>query len=116
MFATVYMMAYEELRFHSYKFSSEFSVKIFWNNRLCIFILLNLMFAFKALLDAKVKRNRVSSHTKFKKKYKMASEKMVFRKNDCENDYVDKVDFMVNYVDHPIEIDDDEVSEEEEEF
>lgn len=39
---------------------------------------------------------------------------MVFKKNDCENDYVDKVDFMVNSVDHPIEIDDDEVSEEEE--
>ncbi|CAH1428695.1 unnamed protein product [Lactuca virosa] len=38
---------------------------------------------------------------------------MVSRKKDSLNDNVDKVDFMVNSRDHPIEIDDDEVSEEE---
>ncbi|CAH1446212.1 unnamed protein product [Lactuca virosa] len=71
------------------------------------------MFAFKALLDAKVNRNRVSSHSKFMKKFPIASQKMVSRKKDYLNENVDKVDFMVNSRDHPIEIDDDEVSEEE---
>ncbi|CAI9266776.1 unnamed protein product [Lactuca saligna] len=72
------------------------------------------MFVFKALLDAKVNNNRLSSHSKVMKKFPIASLEMVSRKKDYLNENVDKVDFMVNSRDHPIEIDDDEVSEEKE--
>lgn len=113
MSTTVYMVGFEELVFHLYNFSSEFLVYIIRNNRVGSFNLLKLMFTFKALLDEKVKNNTVSSHTKFKKNHKMASKNLVLKKNECENDYVEIFDLNDNYVNHPIEIDDDEVSDEE---
>mgnify|MGYP001598468027 FL=1 len=68
------------------------------------------MFAFKALLNAKVNRNRQSSHPKVMKKVPRASQRSGTRKKDYLNENVDKVDCMVNSRDHPIEIDVDEVS------
>ncbi|CAI9284774.1 unnamed protein product [Lactuca saligna] len=65
------------------------------------------MFAFKALLDAKVNRNRQSSNSKLMKKFTIASQRMISRKKDYLNENVVKVDCMVNSRDHPIEIEDD---------
>ena len=45
------------------------------------------------------------------KKFTIASQRMVSRKKDYLNENVVKVDCMVNSRDHPIEIEDDEVSE-----
>ncbi|CAI9259225.1 unnamed protein product [Lactuca saligna] len=68
------------------------------------------MFAFKALLDAKVNRNRQSLNLKLMKKFTITSQRMISRKKDYLNENVVKVDCMVNSRDHPIEIEDDEVS------